>query len=61
MSFQRLAVKEPPLSEVTTVGTPKKATQEFKKAVAAAWDEASVIGAACTNLVVLSTAVSRYL
>ena len=61
MSFQRLDVKDAPLSEVTRLGTPKRLTQWWRKAEAAADEDGSDKGIAWTKRVVLHTAVSRYL
>ena len=55
--FHRLAVKEPPWSEDTTDGTPKMASQPWRKAVAASEAEASFKGIPCRYLVVLHIAV----
>ena len=52
-------MKEPPLSEVTKDGNPKKAAQWVRKAVAASDDEASLNGIACRKRVVLQIDVSR--
>ena len=44
MSFHRLAVKEAPLSDVTTEGKPSHGTQDWRKAEATSEDEASLSG-----------------
>ena len=59
--FQMPATKEPPLSDVTSEGNPKKDVQEVRKAVAASDDEASRSGIACRNRLVLQIAVSKNL
>ena len=41
ISLQRLAVKDPPQSELTTEGMPKKANHPLRKAVPASEAEAS--------------------
>ena len=61
MSFQRLLMKEAPLSDVTTAGTPNKANQWCKNPVAASEDEASLSGMHWRNLVERQMAVSIYL
>ena len=61
ISFQRFEMKDAPLSEVTKLGTPKRANQLWRKAEAAASEVASLSGTAWTNLVVLQTQVSRNL
>ena len=61
MSFQIPAMKDAPLSEVTTDGTPMRLTQPWRKAEAAASEVASDIGIACKFLVVRQMAVNRYL
>ena len=59
ISFQRLAVKDPPESDDTTDGIPKKASHPWRNAVAAADAVASGKGIQWTNLVVLHIAVSK--
>ena len=59
MSLQRFAVKDPPLSEVTTDGKPSHATQWCKKADATSEDDASLKGIAVRNLVDLHMAVNK--
>ena len=59
--FQRPATKDPPLSEVTKEGRPKKEAHEVRKAVAASDEEASLRGMACRKRLVLQIAVSRNL
>ena len=54
-------MKDPPLSEVTREGTPKKDVQEVRKAVAASDEDASLRGIACRNRLVLQMAVSKNL
>jgi hypothetical protein len=49
-----------PLSVVTVSGTPKRATQEDKKALMQEAAEASLRGVASNHLVVLSITVKRY-
>ena len=54
-------MNDPPLSEVTKDGSPKKAAQWVRKAVAASEDEASLSGIACKKRVVLQIAVNKNL
>ena len=61
MSFHRAARKLAPLSEVTLAGTPKRATQLWRKADAAAEAVASFIGVAWIILVVRQIEVRMYL
>ena len=61
MSFHKLAVKDAPLSDVTTDGRPSHATHWCRKAEATSDDEASFNGIAVKNLVDLQIAVSRNL
>ena len=61
MDFQSSATNEPPLSDDTRDGRPKKDAQWVKKAVAASEDEASFKGIACKNLVDLHIIVRRNL
>ena len=61
MSFQKLEMKDAPLSEVTRLGTPNKANQWCRKAEAAASEVASRRGIAWVNLVVLQMQVSKNL
>ena len=59
--FQMPATNDPPLSDVTNEGNPKKDAQEVRKAVAASDDEASRRGMAWRKRLVLQMAVSKYL
>ena len=59
--FQSSATNEPPLSDVTKDGRPKKDVQCVRKAVAASEDEASLRGIACRKRVLLQMAVSKNL
>ena len=61
ISFQKLEMKDAPLSEVTRLGTPNKASQWCRKAAAAASEVASRSGIAWVNRVVLHTQVSKNL
>ena len=61
MPFQIPAINDPPLSDVTKDGRPKKDAHEVKKAVAASDEEASLRGIACRNRLVLQMAVRRNL
>ena len=61
ISFQRVAVKDPPQSELTTDGIPKNPSHPWRKAVPASEAEASDNGMQWKNLVVLQIAVSRNL
>ena len=61
MSFQMLAMKEAPLSEVTLAGTPERDSQPWRKAEAASVEDASLRGRALKYLEDLHTQVRRYL